>query len=124
MRQELREVSFHQVRVSRLQDRLLHSGASPFTYLERCHRRYGSHFTLRATSRPPLVFLSDLSDIRAMLTAPADVLHPGEGADTIEPLVGEKSFMLREEDEHLSGRRAILPPFHAKVVQQHAEPGG
>ena len=94
--------------------------ASPFKYLERCHRRYGSHFTLRATSRPPLVFLSDLSDIQMTLTAPANVLHPGKGADTIESLVGDRSFMLSEEDEHLSGRRTILPSFHAKVVQQHA----
>ena len=54
------------------------------------------------------------------LTAPANVLHPGKGADTIESLVGDKSFMLSEEDEHLSGRRTILPSFHAKVVQQHA----
>ena len=56
-----------------------------------------------------------------MLSAPADVLHPGKGADTIESLVGEESFMLREEEEHLNGRKAILPPFHAKVVQEHAE---
>ena len=56
-----------------------------------------------------------------MLAAPADVLHPGEGADTIEPLVGDQSFMLRDEEEHLNGRKVILPPFHAKVVAEHAE---
>lgn len=56
-----------------------------------------------------------------MLAAPADVLHPGEGANTIEPLVGEESFMLLEEEEHLGGRKVILPPFHAKVVREHAE---
>jgi cytochrome P450 len=56
-----------------------------------------------------------------MLTAPPDVLHPGEGADTIEELVGDESFMLREGEEHLNGRRAILPPFHAKLVMQQAE---
>jgi cytochrome P450 len=56
-----------------------------------------------------------------MLTAPADVLHPGKGADTIRPLVGKESFMLLEEGEHLNGRKVILPAFHAKVVQQHAE---
>jgi cytochrome P450 len=94
---------------------------SPFTYLERCRRRYGSRFTLRATSRPPLVFFSDLSDIKEVLTAPPDVLHPGEGGSTIEPLVGNESFMLREEEEHLNGRKVILPPFHAKVVANHAE---
>jgi cytochrome P450 len=94
---------------------------SPFTYLERCRRRYGSRFTTNMTSHPPLVFLSDLDDIKAMLAAPAEVLHPGEGSDTIEPLVGEESFMLREEEEHLNGRKIILPPFHAKVVAKHAE---
>src|SRR5207245_11087773 len=94
---------------------------SPFTYLERCRRHYGSRFTINMTSHPPLVFLSDPDDIKAMLTAPADVLHPGEGADTIEPLVGDESFMLLEEDEHLNGRKVILPPFHAKVVRQHSE---
>ncbi len=56
-----------------------------------------------------------------MLSAPADVLHPGKGADTIESLVGDQSFMLREEEEHLNGRRTILPSFHAKVVQRHAD---
>jgi cytochrome P450 len=66
------------------------------------------------------VFLSDLEDIKAMLAAPADVLHPGEGADTVEPIGGE-SFMLLDEREHLNGRRAILPPLHAKAVQQRVE---
>jgi cytochrome P450 len=94
---------------------------SPFEYLARCRERYGCSFTVCATSRPPLVFLSDRSDIQATLTAPADVLHPGEGADTIEELVGDQSFMLREGEEHLNGRRTILPPFHAKIVREHAD---
>jgi tetraprenyl-beta-curcumene synthase len=94
---------------------------SPFTYLERCRHRYGSRFTINMTSHPPLVFLSDLDDIKVMLAAPATVLHPGEGSAMIEPLVGDQSFMLSEEDEHLSGRRTILPSFHAKVVRRHAD---
>jgi cytochrome P450 len=94
---------------------------SPLTHLERCRHRYGSRFTINVTSHPPLVFLSDPDDIRAMLTAPADVLHPGEGGATIAPIVGESSFMLLDEDEHLNGRRIVLPAFHAKVVQQHGE---
>jgi cytochrome P450 len=94
---------------------------SPFTYLERCRHRYGSRFTINLTSHPPLVFLSDLDDIKAMLSAPADVLHPGEGGTMITPVVGEGSFMLLDEDEHLNGRKTILPAFHGKVVEQHAE---
>ena len=94
---------------------------SPLEYLERCRDRYGSSFTLRATSHPPLVFLSDREDVKTMLAAPADVLHPGEGADTIEELVGDQSFMLREGEEHLNGRRTILPSFHVRVVREHAD---
>jgi cytochrome P450 len=94
---------------------------SPLAYLERCRDRYGSSFALRATSHPPLVFLSDREDIKTMLAAPAEVLHPGEGASTIEELVGDQSFMLREGDEHLNGRRLILPPFHGRVVCEQAD---
>ncbi len=94
---------------------------SPFTHLERCRRSYGSHFTLRATSRPSLVFLADLGDIKKMLTTSADILYPGEGGRTIAPIVGDSSFMLLDEDEHLNGRKIALPPFHAKVVREHTE---
>lgn len=94
---------------------------SPLTYLERCQRRYGRRFTLRATGHPPLVFLSDPADIRAVFAARADVLHPGKGADPIRPLVGPSSFMVCEGDEHLATRRAILPAVHAKIVQEHAD---
>ena len=94
---------------------------SPFAYLERCRRRYGSCFTTNMTSHPPLVFLSDLNDIKTMLTAPAEVLHPGEGGATIMPIVGEDSFMLLDEEEHLNGRKLVLPSFHVKAVRDHAE---
>jgi cytochrome P450 len=94
---------------------------SPLTYLERCSHRYGSRFATNMTSHPPLVFLSDPSDIKAMLTAPAEVLHPGEGGATIMPIVGEGSFMLLDGDEHLNGRKIALPTFHARVARDHME---
>lgn len=92
----------------------------PFWYLEKCLDRYGTPFTLQATNYPPLVFLSDPEEIRAVITARPDVLHPGEGAGTIEPLVGEGSFMLCDEEEHLDGRRVILPPLRLRAVQKRA----
>jgi cytochrome P450 len=93
----------------------------PFTYLERCQARYGNRFTVYPVDMPPLVFLSDPQDIRAIMAAPATVLHPGEGGGVIEPLVGERSFMLCDGEEHTSGRSAIMPAFHRKIVQGHAE---
>lgn len=93
----------------------------PLGYLEWCRSRYGKSFTLHATSHPPLTFLSDSDDLKAMFTAPADALCPGEGGSTVRPIVGEGSFMLLDRDEHLDGRKLILPVFHAKAVASHAE---
>jgi cytochrome P450 len=93
---------------------------SPYAYLEWCRARYGNRFTVYPVDMPPLVFLSDPDDIRDVVAAPSTVLHPGAGAAVSAPLIGESSFMLREEDEHKCGRSAVSPAFHRKVVKDHA----
>jgi cytochrome P450 len=93
----------------------------PHRYLTWCRNRYGPRFTIHTIGLPPLVFMSDPNDIMAIVRAPADILHPGAGAAVIAPLVGEHSFMLAEEDDHLEGRRAILPAFQHTRVQAHTE---
>ncbi len=93
----------------------------PHAYLEWCRRRYGARFTVNAVGIPPMVFMSDPADIKAIVGAPANILHPGAGGRAVAPLVGEGSFMLAEEEEHLAGRRAILPAFHRRVINEHAE---
>lgn len=93
----------------------------PHTYLAWCQRKYGSSFTINAVGMAPLVFLSSAENIKAIVRAPADVLHPGAGASVIAPLVGEGSFMLAEEDDHLNGRRAILPAFGHARIAEHAQ---
>jgi cytochrome P450 len=93
----------------------------PHAYLRWCRQRYGSTFTMRPLAKPPLVFMSDPDDIRAIVSAPADVLLPGEGGAVIAPLVGRDSFMLADGDDHLAGRRGILPGFQRQRVSAHAE---
>jgi cytochrome P450 len=90
-----------------------------YRYFEAAHRRFGDRFTVYPISMPPLVFLSNPEDIRAIMQADATVLHPGAGSAILRPLIGERSFMLLEEDEHLVSRRAITPAFHQKVVLEH-----
>jgi cytochrome P450 len=92
----------------------------PAAYLEQCHARLGDRFTVYTLDMPPLVFLADPSDIRAVLSGDPRYLHPGAGATVIAPLIGERSFMLLEEDEHLCGRRTITPAFHQRMVADHA----
>jgi cytochrome P450 len=92
----------------------------PHRYLEWRQSRHGSRFTMSPVGLPPSVFFSDEADIRAILTAPADILHPGAGAAVITPLVGERSFILLEEAEHMAGRKAITPSFYQRAVADHA----
>ncbi len=92
----------------------------PHRYLEWRRSRQGSRFTMNPVGLPPSVFFSNEADIRAILTAPADILYPGAGAAVITPLVGERSFILLEEAEHMAGRKAITPAFYHQAVADHA----
>lgn len=88
----------------------------PFTYMKWCEACYGKRFTHRMTSFPRLVFLSDAAEVKAMLAAPADVLRPGKGGAKIAPIVGWRSFMLVDGNEHLNGRKAALPALQRRAI--------
>jgi cytochrome P450 len=93
----------------------------PFAYPEYCRSRYGDRFTIYPTGKPPFVFLSNPQDICAVLTAPPHVLHPGKGSRVLAPLVGESSFLLADEDQHMYGRKTVTPAFHYNTVQEKAK---
>jgi cytochrome P450 len=92
----------------------------PTAFLERARARYGSRFTIRLLGAPPFVILSDPEDIREIFQAPPDVLHPGEGASILEPIVGSHSVILLDEQPHLEQRRLLLPAFHGERIQRLA----
>jgi cytochrome P450 len=91
----------------------------PYAYMRYARELIGSRFTVYPLYMPPLVFLTDPDEIRSVLTAPASDLHPGAGSQILRPLIGERSFMLLEEDEHHQSRKAITPAFHRKMVAEH-----
>jgi cytochrome P450 len=84
---------------------------------ERCRARYGKRFTLRLLQTPPFVHLSDPAEVKEVFTAPPDVLHPGEGARILEPVVGANSVILLDESAHLSQRKLMLPAFHGERME-------
>jgi cytochrome P450 len=84
---------------------------------ERCRARYGKRFTLRLLQSPPGVHLSDPDDVKEVFTAPPEVLHPGEGARVLEPVVGANSVILLDERPHLSQRKLMLPAFHGERME-------
>jgi cytochrome P450 len=92
----------------------------PVPFLERCRERYGKRFTMRLLQTPPFVHHSDPEHLREIFTAPPEVLHPGEGARILEPVVGANSVILLDERAHLSQRKLMLPAFHGEKMQRLA----
>jgi cytochrome P450 len=46
------------------------------------------------------------------------VLHPGEGARILEPILGQHSVILLDGRPHLSQRKLMLPAFHGEKMQK------
>lgn len=92
----------------------------PTAFLERNRARYGHRFTIRLIGQPPIVMISDPHEIKEIFMAPSDVLHPGEGAKILEPLVGRHSVILLDEGPHLEQRKLLLPAFHGERMQRLA----
>ncbi len=92
----------------------------PTAFLERARRRYGHRFTIRLIGQPPLVIISDPDEIKEVFLAAPDVLHPGEGARILEPIVGSNSVILLDEKPHLEQRKLMLPAFHGERMQRLA----
>ena len=90
----------------------------PIAFLEQCRTRYGKRFTIRLLGTPPFVMLSDPDDIKSVFTAPPEVLHPGEGARILEPVVGANSVILLDERDHLEQRKLMLPAFHGEKMER------
>ena len=90
----------------------------PVPFLERCRARYGKRFTIRLLGQAPFVMLSEPDEVKELFTAPPDVLHPGEGARILEPVVGSNSVILLDEGSHLEQRKLMLPAFHGERMQR------
>jgi cytochrome P450 len=92
----------------------------PTAFMERCRARCGKRFTIRLPGQSPFVMISEPEQLRELFTAAPDVLHPGEGAHILEPIVGRHSVILLDERPHLEQRKLLLPAFHGDRMQRLA----
>ena len=95
--------------------------AAPEAFLKRARDQHGDLFTVRVAGAPPLVVVCDPQAIRDVFTGPADVMLAGQANATLEPLVGPRSVLLLDEDEHLRERRRLLPPFHGARMRGYEQ---
>jgi cytochrome P450 len=87
-------------------------------FFERCRSRYGNRFTMLFLQTPPFVHLADPEVVKEVFTASPEVLHPGEGARILEPIVGRNSLILLDEGTHMSQRKLMLPAFHGERMER------
>jgi cytochrome P450 len=93
--------------------------ARPVGFLEDCRRRYGDAFTARVLRAGTMVFVSDPASLKRLFAADRqNTISPGRNV-VLAPVLGQRSLLLLEGDEHLRRRRLMLPPFHGKRMRAY-----
>ncbi|HET7053187.1 MAG TPA: cytochrome P450 [Solirubrobacterales bacterium] len=87
-------------------------------FLYGCQDRYGDVFTLKILGDTWAV-LADPESVKQVFTGDPHVFHAGEGNELLEPLLGPRSLLVLDEEEHMSQRKLLLPPFHGRRMQTY-----
>jgi cytochrome P450 len=95
--------------------------ARPTHFMERSRREYGDVFTIRLAGVGRYVVVSEPGLIKQIFTAPPDQLHAGEANWPLLPVLGSRSVLLLDGQEHLGRRRMLLPPFHGQRLERYRE---
>jgi cytochrome P450 len=86
-------------------------------FLEACRRRYGDAVFLRTLFDDGFVMVFDPALVKQVFQGPPSRLHAGEANVLLGPILGERSVLLLDGEEHLRHRRLLLPPFHGARLQ-------
>jgi cytochrome P450 len=93
--------------------------ARPVPFFEACRRRFGQTFTLRVLRAGELVFVSDPPSLKSLFAADRrNTIAPGRNV-VLRPLLGNRSLLLQEGEEHLRRRKLMLPPFHGERMRAY-----
>jgi cytochrome P450 len=89
----------------------------PFETLLGWHRRYGDLFTVNLPIFGTGVYVCDPDAIRDLFTGDQSDLRAGEANEPLSPVLGDRSVLVLDGDEHLRQRRLLLPPFQGSAVR-------
>jgi cytochrome P450 family 135 len=91
----------------------------PLAFMTRARREIGDAFSVSFVGfERPMVMISDPAAIKALYTERRNGLPPGR-AFSLEPIVGARSVLLLEGEEHIARRRLMLPPFHGERMRSY-----
>jgi cytochrome P450 len=91
----------------------------PEAFLSDARQRYGDVFTLNLSGQGRTVLVCAPDLVKDILTGPTDVFRAGAANDRMRGLLGPKSLLVIDGDEHVQARRALLPTLHGESVSAH-----
>jgi cytochrome P450 len=92
----------------------------PMEFVEGARRRYGANVRLKLAPFGETAYLSDPEAFKQVFTGGVQTYHAGEGNSVMEPILGPRSVLILDEDEHLEQRRRLLPPFHGEAIERYS----
>jgi cytochrome P450 len=91
----------------------------PVRFVEACRGRYGDLVTFTTLFDEPFVMVLDPELVKPVLRAPPDQLRGGEVHAGLQPLVGRRSLLLLDGEDHLRQRQLVLPLFHGQSLRAY-----
>src|SRR4051794_27279568 len=91
----------------------------PIEFMDACRRRHGDAFSVKFIGfQTPMVLISHPEAIQALYRGRENGMPPGRRL-SLEPIMGPKSLLLLEGQEHLERRKLMLPPFHGERMRAY-----
>ena len=87
---------------------------APPRFIEACIRRYGSAVRFSTLFDRKFVMVFDPELVKGLFRGSPAQLRAGEANAVLGQIVGERSILLLDGDEHLRQRRLMLPAFHGE----------
>jgi cytochrome P450 len=84
-------------------------------------RRHGDVFTTRILGSGRVVTLSRPEDIRQVFAGTPEIYHAGEGNEILRPVMGPRSVMITDEDEHQRTRKLLMPAFNGAALRGYGD---
>jgi cytochrome P450 len=92
----------------------------PLAFMARGREEIGNAFSVRFLGfERPMVMISDPAAVKALYTERRNGLPPGRSF-ALEPLLGARSVLLLEGEEHMARRRLMLPAFHGERMRSYS----
>jgi cytochrome P450 family 135 len=89
----------------------------PLHFMEEGREKHGDAFGVKFLGfERPMYMLSDPAAIKALYTERSHGLPPGRNI-FLKPILGARSLLLLEGEDHLAHRKLMLPPFHGERMR-------